>query len=351
MGFKKATRENIFVKVCTIGASGSGKSYGNLRMATGFAQALSKKNGVEERIAYIGTEGSRDKYYASEFDYDLMQLKGDFSPETYDDALDEAIDAGYKIIIIDSITPEWVGKNGCLEIHSKISGNSYTAWNKVTPRHNKFMDKILDSEAHIFVTVKGKDKYVMEEVNGKQVIKKLNLGYQQRDDLEYLFSLSLNIEQDTHLFTAVKDNTHIFEDRNDILNEKDGTKLFEWSTNGDIKAKLSQLEKAKQEGKDKIAQSEEEEVNKILADKSEKVKEDKKLPNTLKNKKTETVEAPTLEDLKVKILGLCKDLAVKGKRDEAVSTLKDLDNGNANPKSITDVKIAEEIFTKLTAIK
>jgi len=351
MGFKKAVRENIFVKVCTIAASGGGKSYGNLRMATGFAQALSKKTGEEERVAYIGTEGSRDKYYASEFDYDLLQLKGDFSPETYYDALEEAIDGGYKVIIIDSITPEWVGKNGCLEIHSKIPGNSYTAWNKVTPRHNKFMDKILDSETHIFVTVKGKDKYVMEEVNGKQVIKKLNLGYQQRDDLEYLFSLSLNIEQDTHLFTAVKDNTHIFEDRNDIACEKDGAKLFEWSTNGDIKAKLSELAKSKQEGKDKIAQSEEAEVKKILADKVEKIKEQKEVPKTLKNSKKETVKEPKLPELKVEILALCKDLTVGGKRNEVVSILKELDNDNANPNNITDIGIAKTILVALTALK
>jgi primosomal protein N' len=338
-GFKKAVREDIFVKVCAIAASGGGKSFSTLRMASGLAKALSEKSGQEERIAYIGTEGSRDKYYANEFDYDLLQLKNDYSPEKYSDALEDALDSGYKVIIIDSISHEWVGKNGCLEIHSKMAGNSYTNWNKVTPRHNKLMDLILDCEAHIIVTVRGKDKYVMEEVNGKQVVTKLNLGYQQRDDIEYLFTLSLNIDKDSHTFTSLKDNTHLFENRNEILTEKDGEKLFVWASNGDIKTKKAELEKAKEEAKAKIAMNEEKEVEKILEEKKEKLKEQKELP-----------KKASLADLKTEILALCKDLSVKGKRDMVVSTIAKNNNEDANPNNIKDITIAENILKELKEI-
>ena len=227
MGFKKAIREDIWVKACVIAPSGGGKSFSSLRMASGLAKKLSEKTGNEERIAYIGTERSRDKYYANEFDYDLDQVERDYAPEKYIEKLEDALDSGYKVIIIDSISHEWVGTGGCLEIHSKMPGNSYTNWNKVTPRHNKLMDLILDCDAHIIVTVRGKDKYAMEEVNGKQVVTKLNLGYQQRDDFEYLFTVSLNIDKDTHTFTTLKDNTHLFETRTEVLIEKDGEKLYE----------------------------------------------------------------------------------------------------------------------------
>ena len=40
-------------------------------------------------------------------------------------AIDEAIDAGYKIIIIDSITAEWKYLN---DLHDKMPGNSFTNW-------------------------------------------------------------------------------------------------------------------------------------------------------------------------------------------------------------------------------
>lgn len=337
MGFKKAIREDIFVKVCTIAPSGGGKSFSTLRLGKGLSEALSRKTGIQERVAYIGTEGSRDKYYANEFDYDLLQLKNDFSPEKYIDAIEEALDSGYKIIIVDSISHEWVGKNGCLEIHSKMAGNSYTNWNKVTPRHNKLMDLILDCEAHVIVTVRGKDKYVMEEVNGKQVVTKLNLGYQQRDDIEYLFTLSLNIDKDSHLFTSLKDNTHLFEDRNEILTEKDGEKLLEWATNGDIKAKREELEKAKEEGKAKIAMNEELEAKKIIEEKANKIKEQKKTD----------IPTKSLDDLKSEILELCKSLAKSGKRDEVATTVGKLNNEDANPKNINDSTIAEQILEQL----
>lgn len=340
MGFQKAKRENIWAKVLTIAPSGGGKSYGALRVAKGLADALAKDTGVEERIAYIGTEGSRDKYYADEFDYDLLQLKPPFEPETYIDAIDEALDAGYKVIVIDSMTHEWKGKGGMLEIHSKMSGNSYTNWSKLTPRHEKFVDKILESEAYIVATVRGKDKYVLEEQNGKQVPRKVGVGYDQRDDLEFLFTVAVTIEQDTHYFTSVKDNTHLFEDRNDILTEKDGEIIYKWASGGDIKAKKTELEKAKDAAKAKIAMNEQEEVKKILEEKETKTKEQKKLPKT-----------QSIGELKAEILGLCKDLSVKGKRDLVVSTISDLNNKDANPNNINDVGIAEEVLKALKEIK
>ena len=39
------------------------------------------------RIAYIGTEGSRDLYYADEFDYELLQLEAPYKMDKYLDAL------------------------------------------------------------------------------------------------------------------------------------------------------------------------------------------------------------------------------------------------------------------------
>jgi hypothetical protein len=329
MGFQKAVRENIWAKVLEIAPSGGGKSYGALRLAKGLTEALSKDTGNEERIAYIGTEGSRDKYYADEFDYDLMQLKAPFTPESYIDAIDEAIDAGYKVIVIDQISYEWAGKGGMLEIHSKMSGNSYTNWSKLTPRHEKFVDKILDSEAFIIATVRGKDKYVLEEQNGKQIPRKVGIGYQQRDDLEFLFTVAVTVEQDTHLFTSVKDNTHCFENRNDVLTEKDGEIIYKWSTGGDVKAKRSELEKAKEEAKAKIALNEEEEAKKIV---QENEKKTKKQQNKL-----------SLDELKADILLKCKELADNGKRAEVIQTLKDL-NDSPNPNDITDKTVAEKVI-------
>ena len=206
------------------GSSGSGKTYSALRLATG----LAKKCG--SGIAAIDTEAGRIRYYANEFDFSDMQLTEPFTPEKYIEAINEAVSSGFKVLIIDSISHEW---NYCVDIHDKMPGNSWTNWSKVTPRHDAFMEKILQAPIHIIATVRGKDEYVLEEKNGKQTPKKVGLGFKQRDGVEYNYTATFNIAQDTHIAEATKDNTHIFEGRYEVLTEKDGEALYDWANTGE----------------------------------------------------------------------------------------------------------------------
>ena len=114
-----------------------------------------------------------------------------------------------------------------------MPGNSWTNWSKVTPRHDAFMEKILQAPIHIIATVRGKDEYVLEEKNGKQTPKKVGLGFKQRDGVEYNYTATFNIAQDTHIAEATKDNTHIFEGRYEVLTEKDGEALYDWANTGE----------------------------------------------------------------------------------------------------------------------
>lgn len=225
IGFQKAKREQVWLKVLLSGASGSGKSYSALKLATGIAKQCNSG------IAYIGTEGSRNKYYADEFDYDLLELEEPFECEKYIEAIDAAVEAGYKVLIIDSMTHEWKWLN---DIHDKMPGNSFTNWGKLKPRHNKFMDKVLNSPIHVIATARGKDDWVLEDKNGKQVPKKVGMGAQQDKDISYEYTVSLMIAQDTHVASADKDNTHLFDGKFEVLTEKDGVRLYEWANKGDM---------------------------------------------------------------------------------------------------------------------
>lgn len=224
MAFVKAKKEKIWTKVLLGGSSGSGKTYSALRLATG----LAKKCG--SGIAAIDTEAGRIRYYANEFDFSDMQITEPFTPEKYIDAINEAVEAGFKVLIIDSISHEW---NYCVDIHDKMTGNSWTNWGRITPRHDAFMEKILQAPIHIIATVRGKDEYVLEEKNGKQTPKKVGLGFKQRDGVEYNYTATFNIAQDTHIAEATKDNTHIFEGRYEVLTEKDGEALYDWANTGE----------------------------------------------------------------------------------------------------------------------
>ena len=224
IGFQKAKREQVWLKVLLSGASGSGKSYSALKVATGIAKECGSG------IAYIGTEGSRNKYYADEFDYDLLELEEPFECEKYIEAIDAAVEAGYKVLIIDSMTHEWKWLN---DVHDKMPGNSFTNWGKLKPRHHKFMDKVLNSPIHIIATARGKDDWVLEDKNGKQVPKKVGMGQQQDKDISYEYTVSLMIAQDTHVASADKDNTKLFDGRFEVLTEKDGVRLYEWANKGE----------------------------------------------------------------------------------------------------------------------
>ncbi len=285
-GFQKAKKEKVWTKVLLGGASGSGKSYSALRLATG----LAKK--ANSRIAAIDTEAGRIRYYANEFDFDDLQLEEPYTPQKYIDAINQAIDGGYKVLIIDSISHEW---NYCVETHDKMPGNSYTNWQKITPMHNKFMEKVLQCPMHVIATVRGKDEYVLEEKNGKQTPKKVGLGYKQRDGVEYEYTVTFNIDQDTHVSSVSKDNTHIFEGRFEVLTEKDGEALYDWANSGETPVAKPQynIEKLRV---DIIARAKE-----LGGSKNPKVEEPcKRLIGTINPNKSEDGEALTklLEELK-----------------------------------------------------
>jgi hypothetical protein len=253
MAFQKAKREQISVKVLLGGASGSGKTYSALRLAKGIAKKTKGK------IAAIDTENGRIRYYASEFDFDDTRLSAPFEPEKYIEAIDEAIDAGYSILIIDSITHEW---DYCLDIHSRMTGNSYTNWSKITPRHDAMMEKILQAPIHVIATVRGKDEYVLENKEGKQVPQKVGLGYKQRDNTEYNYTVTFNIDQKTHVADVMKDNTHLFEGRYEMLTEKDGERIWSWANEGDVAEPLP----PKGESAKKRVKPEAEELSEVLSE-------------------------------------------------------------------------------------
>ena len=165
----------------------------------------------------------------------MIQLSEPYSTDSFIAAIDEGLDAGYKVIIIDSISAEWKFLN---DLHDKMPGNSFTNWNKLKPKHRKLIDKILTAPAHIIVCARGKDEWVLEEKNGKQVPKKVGLGSQTDKDISYEMMLSLQLDQDTHIAHADKDNTELWgEDRFTVITAKDGKALYEWCENGVVEDK------------------------------------------------------------------------------------------------------------------
>lgn len=222
---KKAVRTKLHIKLALISPSGGGKTYSALRLC----------KGIGGRTLLCNTEADRGYIYANEFDYDIVDLEAPFTPEKYIEVIHYAEKEGYDNLILDSATHEWTGKGGLVEIHDKMPGNSFTNWATLTPRHNAFLDAQLYAKINIISCLRGKDEYVMEEKNGKQTPKKVGLGAQQRNGFEYECQVTLMIDQESHVASAMKDNSHIFEGHYDVLTEEHGAALHAWADTGEDK--------------------------------------------------------------------------------------------------------------------
>lgn len=227
MGFqiREAKRTQLAVKVLCAGSSGSGKTFTALRLATGI---VSKAGG---KIVMINTEGNRGDLYSKQFNYEIVDLDEPRTPERYIEAIQYAISQGATVIIIDSLSHEWTYLN---DLVNNMPGTSFQNWGKVKPKHRKLVDYIASVGVHIIATGRGKDEYVMElNDKGKQTPKKVGLGIQQEKDTEYEYMVTFNIIQGTHVADVMKDNTHLFEGRYEVLTEKDGEALYDWANSGE----------------------------------------------------------------------------------------------------------------------
>jgi hypothetical protein len=230
MQLRKATRSKAKIRLGLSAVSGGGKTYSAIIIAKGLCGDLSK-------VAIIDTENNSADLYAHLGDYNVLPLTAPYSPERYIEAIKACEKAGMEVIIIDSITHEWDGKGGCLSIQESLGGK-YQDWAKVTPRHQAFIDSILQSPCHIITTVRRKQDYEMSrDSNGKVKVEKAGLKEVTREGFEY--ELTVNLELDVrHNAFASKDRTGLFMGKPEFMpTEETGKIIAAWCETGeDIKS-------------------------------------------------------------------------------------------------------------------
>jgi len=228
MKFEKAMRKKARLRLALTGPSGSGKTYSALLIA----------KGIGGKIAVVDTEKGSASLYSDIADFDVLELEPPFSPERFVEAINAAEQAGYGTIIIDSITHEWGGVGGCLELvdtiaKAKYRGNSWSAWSDINPRHRLFLDAILRSNMHVIATMRSKTETAQIEENGRKKVAKLGMKSEQRDGVEYEFTTVLDLVHETHHANATKDRTKLFSNADPvIISEDTGTRLLDWLESG-----------------------------------------------------------------------------------------------------------------------
>lgn len=233
---KRASKQKAKIKMLISGPSGSGKTYSALLMASGMTDW--------NKICVIDTERGSADLYSHLGPYNTLTLDPPYKPETYIEAINAVINAGMEVIIIDSITHEWDGLGGVLQIHESMTGNSFTNWAKLTPRHNAFINAIIQSPVHMICTGRSKQDYVLTEKNGKQVPEKVGMKAITREGFDYEVTLSLDLDI-KHNATATKDRTGLFIDKPQfVITPETGKKIINWCSEGiDTISKFEQFKK------------------------------------------------------------------------------------------------------------
>ncbi|MEJ7610636.1 MAG: AAA family ATPase [Ferruginibacter sp.] len=228
MQLQKATRKKTKLRLNLSSPSGAGKTMGALLMAFGLV-------GDWEKIGVIDTENGSASLYEHLGPFNVVPLEPPFSPERYKEAIDVCLEGGMEVIIIDSSSHEWSGPGGCIEINdtlaqAKYRGNTWSAWNETTPRHDSFVSKVLHATAHVITCTRSKTETVMGD---DKKVKKLGMKDIQREGWEYEMTVSLNIDRDTHLAMPSKDRTGLFEGGQPfMINEKTGELIRKWCDEG-----------------------------------------------------------------------------------------------------------------------
>lgn len=186
--FARATKKQARLRLAIAGASGSGKTY----------TALTVGKYIGKRMAVLDTErGSASKYAGDVADFDACNLDH-FAVQKYLQAIKAAAEAGYDVLVIDSLTHAWAGKGGILEEADK-RGGKFGAWRDLTPLQQSLMDAILSYPGHVIATMRSKMAYEVsiDESKGRKETKveKIGMAPVQRDDVSYEFDVMLDMDE------------------------------------------------------------------------------------------------------------------------------------------------------------
>ena len=224
---RKAKRSATKLRLLLTGPSGSGKTWGALQIA----------KGIGGKCVVIDTEEGSSDLYDHLHEFDVIDLRPPFSPEAYIEAISAAEQAGYEIIIVDSVTHCWSGPGGCLEILEDVAkaqfrGNTWSAFSVITPRWRAFVDKLLRSPAHVICCGRSKTETAQVDDHGKKKVAKLGMKLEARDGLEFEFTCVLDIIHDGHYATVSKDRTGLFAGDPKPITADTGKRLAEWLAGG-----------------------------------------------------------------------------------------------------------------------
>ncbi len=217
--FKKATKSQIKIRFALAGASGTGKTFSALKIATYLGNS----------IALIDTEKGSSNRYADKFNFDVCELEN-HHPSRYIEAIQAAEQAGYEVIVIDSLSHAWFAE-------LDIAAQNFNNWAKVRPIERKLIEAMTGAKCHIIATMRSKTEWVLEETVNKQgknttSPRKVGMAPIQTSGIEYEFDIAGELNHD-HILTISKTRCSELVDRTFLNPGKELADILKaWTTSG-----------------------------------------------------------------------------------------------------------------------
>jgi energy-coupling factor transporter ATP-binding protein EcfA2 len=188
-----AVRSRVPLLIGLTGASGSGKTFSALELATG----IQRVTGGD--IGYVDTEAKRALHYADTFKFRHLPFGSPFGPIDYLAAIEHFVSKGVRTIVVDSMSHEHEGPGGVLEMHeaeavrlaaqwkTSLDAVKMSAWQKPKSERRRLLNAILQMPANFVFCFRAKEK--LKIVAGQ---KPKPLGWMPIAGEEFVYEMTLN---------------------------------------------------------------------------------------------------------------------------------------------------------------
>jgi len=198
---EEATRQGMIPLIGVYGNTGTGKTHSALLLARGLA-------GPDKEIGIIDTERKRSGALVGLIpgNFKRINLEAPFTPESYREAIQAAEDAGWGCAVIDSMTHEWDGEGGVLEMQEaelqRMAGNDYSrreackmaAWIEPKKRHKLLVAHILRSRIPIICCLRAQEKTHIDRKAGEKTKVIRDEFTTPIYDSRFIFEMLVNLE-------------------------------------------------------------------------------------------------------------------------------------------------------------
>jgi hypothetical protein len=270
--FKPAKRDNVKLLISLAGASGSGKTFSALELATGLSPS--------GKIGFLDTEARRALHYADRFTFMHADMKPPFPPEKFIEGIRAAEDAGMEVVVIDSASHEYDGEGGIMDWADQLAegtpkpgienprkpndGDGWKDWlikpvpspgNWKEPKlaHKKMMNALLQLRCHVIFCLRADEKIRIippsAETKWKTAIEPMGWTpiCEKRFQFEMTMSLTLRPDMpgrpDFALPHKIQEQHRDIFPAGEFITRRAGAQLAAWASGSDIaKPEISQIE-------------------------------------------------------------------------------------------------------------